>query len=214
MKKTKTKLLAVLLTAAMGALTACGGSGSSETTAAASGESQAAETTAAVELAEGESVSQDTDITAAMLVDFTTMDPMDTSDTLSGGIQRLMMDGLFGFDDDMKIIPMLATDYEANDDATEFTIHLREGIQFSDGTPWNAEAAKANFDRWGDKNLGLKRTTLLCNVLKETEIVDDYTVKVTLQSPFGAFIPTLAHPMTSIRITNILLLKMYQPHFS
>ena len=194
MKKTKTKLLAVLLTAAMGALTACGGSGSSETTAAASGESQAAETTAAVELAEGESVSQDTDITAAMLVDFTTMDPMDTSDTLSGGIQRLMMDGLFGFDDDMKIIPMLATDYEANDDATEFTIHLREGIQFSDGTPWNAEAAKANFDRWGDKNLGLKRTTLLCNVLKETEIVDDYTVKVTLQSPFGAFIPTLAHP--------------------
>ena len=77
MKKTKTKLLAVLLTAAMGALTACGGSGSSETTAAASGESQAAETTAAVELAEGESVSQDTDITAAMLVDFTTMDPMD-----------------------------------------------------------------------------------------------------------------------------------------
>ena len=49
MKKTKTKLLAVLLTAAMGALTACGGSGSSETTAAASGESQAAETTAAVE---------------------------------------------------------------------------------------------------------------------------------------------------------------------
>lgn len=50
MKKTKTKLLAVLLTAAMGALTACGGSGSSETTAAASGESQAAETTAAVEL--------------------------------------------------------------------------------------------------------------------------------------------------------------------
>ena len=194
MKKTKTKLLAVLLTAAMGALTACGGSGSSETTAAASGESQAAETTAAVELAEGESVSQDTDITAAMLVDFTTMDPMDTSDTLSGGIQRLMMDGLFGFDDDMKIIPMLATDYEANDDATEFTIHLREGIQFSDGTPWNAEAAKANFDRLGDKNLGLKRTTLLCNVLKETEVVDDYTVKVTLENPFGAFIPTLAHP--------------------
>ena len=77
MKKTKTKLLAVLLTAAMGALTACGGSGSSETTAAASGESQAAETTAAVELAEGESVSQDTDIVAAMNVDFTTMDPMD-----------------------------------------------------------------------------------------------------------------------------------------
>ncbi len=192
MKKSARKMCALVLAAAMAALTGCGGGGTgktAETTAAA-----AAETTEAATIAAGESVSQDTDIVAAMLVDFTTMDPMDTSDTLSGGIQRLMMDGLFGFDDEMKIIPMLATGYEANDDATEFTIKLREGVQFSDGTPWNAEAAKANLDRWGDKNLGLKRTTLLCNVLKGTEIVDDYTVKVTLESPFGAFIPTLAHP--------------------
>ncbi len=191
MKKSAKKLCALALAVTMAALTGCGGGNAStaETTAAA-----AAETTAAAEIAEGESVSQDTDIVAAMNVDFTTMDPMDTSDTLSGGIQRLMMDGLFGFDDEMGIIPMLASGYEANEDATEFVISLREGIQFSDGTPWNAEAAKANLDRWGDKELGLKRTTLLCNVLKETEIIDDYTVKVTLESPFGAFIPTLAHP--------------------
>ena len=192
MKKSAKKLLALVLASAMVALAGCGGGSSekpAETTAAA-----AAETTEAATVAAGESVSQDTDIVAAMLVDFTTMDPMDTSDTLSGGIQRLMMDGLFGFDDNMGIIPMLATGYEANDDATEFVIKLREGIQFSDGTPWNAEAAKANLDRWGDKELGLKRTTLLCNVLKSTEIVDEYTVKVTLESPFGAFIPTLAHP--------------------
>ncbi len=57
-----------------------------------------------------------------------------------------MMDGLFGFDDDMKIFPMLATDYEANDEATEYTISLREGISFTDGTPWNADAAIANFE--------------------------------------------------------------------
>ncbi len=123
-----------------------------------------------------------------------TMDPMDTSDTLSGGVQRLIMDGLFGFDDEMKIIPLLAESYEANEDATEYVIHLRQGISFSDGTPLNAEAAKANFDRWGDKELGLKRTTLLCNVLKSTEAVDEYTVKVTLTEPFGAFVATLAHP--------------------
>lgn len=143
---------------------------------------------------EGASISQETDVTAAMAVDFMTMDPMDTSDTLSGGVQRLMMDGLFGFDDDMKIIPLLAESYEANEDATEYVIHLRQGISFSDGTPLNAEAVKANFDRWGDKELGLKRTTLLCNVLKSAEAVDEYTVKVTLTEPFGAFIATLAHP--------------------
>lgn len=198
MKKSTTKLCAFALAASMVLMAGCSGSSSSSsgTTAAASGNTTAAAeaATEAATIEAGTSVSQDFDLVAAINVDFTTMDPMDTSDTLSGGIQRLMMDGLFGFDDNMAIIPMLATGYEANEDATEFIITLREGISFSDGTPWNAEAAKVNLDRWGDPNLGLKRTTLLCNVLKSTEIVDDYTVKVTLQNPFGAFIPTLAHP--------------------
>ena len=207
----KKKLLLALLAAGVlaAATTGCGGGGDSESTAAAessqgaaeagSEESGAAEVQIPVsatvpEVPEGESVSQETDVVGAMQTDFITMDPLDTSDTLSGGIQRLIMDGLFGFDDDMKIIPMLAESYEANDDATEFTIKLREGISFTDGTPFNAEAAKANFDRWGDDSLGLKRTTLLCNILDNTEVVDEYTVKVTLTEPFGAFISTLAHP--------------------
>lgn len=213
MKCNKRRLASFFLMAGLiASMTAgCGGSQeSAETTAAQSaaqteaGESSGAETQAqqtalpvsavVPEVPAGESVSQETDVVAAMQVDFITMDPLDTSDTLSGGIQRLMMDGLFGFDDDMKIIPMLAESYEANDNATEFTIHLRQGISFTDGTPFDAAAAKANFDRWGDKTLGLKRTTLLCNILESTEIVDDYTVKVTLTEPFGAFISTLAHP--------------------
>lgn len=175
------------------------GNGKEGTTAQTGTEQAAAETALPVSktepsVPEGVSVSQKTDVTAAMSVDFMTMDPMDTSDTLSGGVQRLIMDGLFGFDDEMKIIPMLATDYEANEDATEYVIHLRQGVSFTDGTPFNAEAAKANLDRWADKELGLKRTTLLCNVIGSTEIVDDYTVKVKLSQSFGAFISTLAHP--------------------
>ena len=211
MKKNLKKLTALALVGAMAlSLAGCGGGGNSsdtsadaETTTEAGGDAAAesGDTAAALPVSpeeivvpEGESVSQETDVVGAMNVDFTTMDPMDTSDTLSGGIQRLIMDGFFGFDDEMEIIPMLAESYEANEDATEYTLHLRQGISFTDGTPFNAEAAKANLDRWGDENLGLKRTTLLCNVIDNTEIVDDYTVKVHLQEPFGAFIATLAHP--------------------
>lgn len=211
MKKNLKKLTALALVGAMAlSLAGCGGGGNSsdtsadaEATTAAGGDAAAesSDTAAALPVSpeeivvpEGESVSQETDVVGAMNVDFTTMDPMDTSDTLSGGIQRLIMDGFFGFDDEMEIIPMLAESYEANEDATEYTLHLRQGISFTDGTPFNAEAAKANLDRWGDENLGLKRTTLLCNVIDNTEIVDDYTVKVHLQEPFGAFIATLAHP--------------------
>lgn len=210
----KGKRLATILAAGLIAMLMAGCSSqesSTETTAAVSGnttenadaaeESEAVQTATALpvsatkpDVPEGESVSQETDVVGAMQVDFITMDPLDTSDTLSGGIQRLIMDGLFGFDDDMNIIPLLAESYEANDNATEFTIHLRQGISFTDGTPFNADAAKANLDRWGDPDLGLKRTSLLCNILESTEVVDEYTVKVTLTEPFGAFISTLAHP--------------------
>lgn len=215
MRKTKWQragaaVLAACLMAA--SLAACGGSSSSSgasgteaaATTSAAGESAASAettapatiTTADTEIPAGESVSQDSDLTCATYVDFTTMDPMDTSDTMSGGIQRLIMDGLFGFDDEMKLIPMLATGYTANDDATEFTVTLRQGISFSDGTPFNADAVIANANRWMDKDLGLKRTTFLCNTLASCDKVDDNTVKFTLSSPFGAFINSLAHPAT------------------
>lgn len=204
MKKNTKKLCSILLALTMVAITGCGGKSGSDTTTAASQAAGGTETTAAVEVPAGESVSQQTDIIGAVNVDFTTLDPMDTSDTLSGGVQRMIMDGLFGFDDDMKIIPMLATEYTANEGATEFTIKLREGVTFSDGTPWNAEAAKANFDKWGDKALGLKRTTLLCNILDTVTIVDDYTVNVKLATPFGAFIETLAHPACVIMSPKVI----------
>lgn len=152
----------------------------------------------------GATGSQSADVTAAVSLDFTTMDPVDTSDTLSGGIQRLIMDGLFGFDDKMGQIPMLATGYTANDDATEYVIALREGISFTDGTPWNAEAAKANLDKLGDKTRGLKRTSLLCNILKSTEITGEYEITVKLTQPFGAFIATLAHPACVMMSPKVL----------
>lgn len=163
MRKTKLRSAASLLLAAAMAvsLAACGssasgGSGSADTkqaSAAAGGSSAAAEATAQSTgedpvIPDGESVSQDTDITCATYTDFTTMDPMDTSDTISGGVQRLIMDGLFGFDDDMKVIPLLATGYEANDGATEYTVTLRQGVSFTDGTPFNADAVIANANRW------------------------------------------------------------------
>ena len=147
----KKKILAVLLASVLGiAAAGCGSnsendsSGSTDTQQ--EGVSKEAKSSAeTVEVPEGESVSQDTDIVAAVNVDFTTLDPLDTSDTLSGDIQRMLMDGLFGFDREMNVIPMLAESYEANEEATEYTFTLRQGITFSDGTPWNAEAAKANY---------------------------------------------------------------------
>ena len=46
------------------------------------------------------------------------------------------------------IEPALATSWEASDDGTAWTFELREGVEFHDGEPFNAEAVCFNFDRW------------------------------------------------------------------
>ena len=133
------------------------------------------------------------DIVIAVADNFTGMDPHDTNDTLSGSAQKTMLEGLVGFDKDMNVIPVLAKEYVANDEATEFTFQLRENVFFHDGTPFNAEAVKVNFDRLADPDSGLKRHSLY-SLIEKTEVLGDYEVKFTLSEPFGAMINTFAHP--------------------
>ncbi|MGY1609154.1 ABC transporter substrate-binding protein [Geodermatophilus sp. SYSU D00700] len=45
-------------------------------------------------------------------------------------------------------VPALAEDWEASEDGLEYTFSLREGVQFHDGTDFNAEAVCFNFERW------------------------------------------------------------------
>ena len=119
------------------------------------------------------------------------LDPHDTTDTYSGAIEKAMLEGLMGFDKDLKVVPLLAESYTFNSAATEFTFKLRKGIKFHDGTPFNAEAVRVNIARlMGGK---LKRSSLMKPV-KELVVVDESTVKFVLNEPFGAFINTVAHP--------------------
>ena len=198
------RILAVMLAAMMLILSACGGSsapasseGSSAPAAPASSGSAPAAPAAAV-------TAQEYDAVAAVSLDFTTMDPVDTSDTLSGGIQRLIMDGMFGFDDNLGQIPLLATGYTANEDATQYVITLRQGVSFSDGTPWDANAAKANLDKLADKTRGLKRTSLLSSIIESVEVTGDYEVTVNLATPFSAFIANLCHPACVMMSPKVL----------
>jgi glutathione transport system substrate-binding protein len=104
-----------------------------------------------------------------------------------------MYQGLVGFDKNMKVVPVLAESYTASADAKTFTFKLKKGIKFHDGTPFNAEAVKANFDRVSDPKSTLKRHSLFA-VIKNTTVVDEYTVKFELSQPFGAMVNTFAHP--------------------
>jgi glutathione transport system substrate-binding protein len=123
------------------------------------------------------------------------LDPSNTNDTLSQSIERMFYQGLIGFDKEMKLIPALATSWEANAAATEYVFHLRSGVLFHDGTKFDAAAVKVNIERLANPDNRLTRR-ILVSMLKSVEIIDPLTVKITLNEPFGAFLNNIAHPGT------------------
>ena len=66
--------------------------------------------------------------------------------SFQGHIWGHVADKLLYVDADGKVSPWLAERWEQNDNATEFTLHLKNGVTFSDGTPLDAAAVVANLD--------------------------------------------------------------------
>ena len=137
------------------------------------------------------------DVVVAVGSNFTTLDPYDANDTLSQAVAKSFYQGLFGLDREMKLKNVLAEGYTVSDDGLVYTVKLRTGVKFQDGTDFNAEAVKVNLDRASNPENGLKRYNLYKNIA-QTEVVDPATVKITLKEPFSAFINILAHPATAM----------------
>ena len=133
------------------------------------------------------------DVVMAVDSTFTTMDPHDAGDTLSQSVAKSFYEGLFGFDKDMKIINVLAEGHGVSADGLVYTVKLRRGVKFHDGTEFKADAVKASLDRVSNPENKLRRYALVRDIEK-TEAVDDYTARITLKRPFSAFINVLAHP--------------------
>ena len=99
----------------------------------------------------------------------------------------------------LEVEPQLATGWEISEDGTEYTFTLREGVTFHDGTPFNAEAVKFNFDRMLDESHPFHDTgpfplAFFFSSVEKTEVVDDMTVKFTLSAPYAPFLSNLAYP--------------------
>ncbi len=84
-----------------------------------------------------------------------------------------------------EVIPELAERFEVSDDLATYTFYLRQGIQFTDGEPFNAEAVKINIER--ALALGKGPSTRLSEI-QTIEIVDEYTIKLHLVAPSVSFL--------------------------
>lgn len=115
--------------------------------------------------------------------------------SFQGHIWGHVTDKLVYVDADGKVSPWLAEKWEQNADATEFTLHLRSGVTFSDGTPLDAAAVVANLDIWyaGRVKEGINPIGLFPKTYARAEATDAATVKVFFKAPTLGFIPTLGY---------------------
>ncbi|ACM40134.1 ABC transporter substrate binding protein (oligopeptide) (plasmid) [Allorhizobium ampelinum S4] len=83
------------------------------------------------------------------------------------------------------IDPWLAESVESDAKALTYTIHIRRGVTFSDGSVLNATVVKWNLDHY--LKVGAKRVALLGSITS-VDVLDDYTVRLVL-SKWSSFIP-------------------------
>jgi peptide/nickel transport system substrate-binding protein len=93
---------------------------------------------------------------------------------------------------DNKFKPWLARSWDVSADGRAYTLHLRAGITFHDGTPFNAEAVKFNFDRVHNPALASQATPTAVGFYESTEVIDPLTARVHLKSPWGPFLDALS----------------------
>lgn len=99
----------------------------------------------------------------------------------------------------LEVEPALAESWEISEDGTVYTFQLRQDVRFHDGSPFNAEAVKFNFDRMLDENHPFHDTgpfplSFFFSAIEATQVVNTHTVRFQLSEPYAPFLSNLAYP--------------------
>jgi len=97
--------------------------------------------------------------------------------------QSMLYEPLVSYQENGKLAPALAESWTISDDGKTYTFKLRQGVKFSDGTDFNAEIVKKNFDAVM-KHKDTHSWLGVVNVIDKTEVVDDHTFRLTLTKPY------------------------------
>jgi len=148
------------------------------------------------------------------------LDPAMASDGETFRIARQQFEGLISTKPGTtELEPLLATEWKASSDGKSFTFTLREGVKFSDGTDFNAEAVCANFERWynwtgvnqsenisyyyGKLFRGFK-TGKTGGIYDGCTAVSPTEVTIKLNRPFAAFVDAMTLPAFSMQSPTAL----------
>lgn len=109
-------------------------------------------------------------------------------------------DGLVRYSDGtLEVEPALAESWTVSDDGLTYVFQLRQGVDFHDGTPFNAEAVVFNFERMLNEdhpyhNTGPFPLAFFFGEVAQVAATGEYEVTFTLSEPFAPFLSNLAYP--------------------
>ena len=193
MKKALSLLLVILMAISV---IACGNNNAGNT--ANSGNAGSSSTSTSTETktetkteSKTESAPSRTDVKIPLSSVGSTLDPHAATLLVDLQVTAQMYEGLFRLNDDGVLESRLAEKYEVSADGLEYTFPLRKGVVFHNGDPFTAADVAWSFQRCIDNSY--KKT--LVRDIDKIDIVDDYTIKVTLKTPNSTFPTGLAYLM-------------------
>lgn len=158
-------------------------------------------------------------LTFAQPLDPTGLDPAIGNDVAATNLYAVIYDTLVMYapGETLKLSPGLAETWDISTDGLTYTFHLRQGVKFTDGTPFNADAVKFNLDRQLDTTNQYHDATMtyaatLFGQLKSYRVVDENTFEMVLKQPFAGFLDQLTS-YTAAAIASPTAIQKYGKDF-
>jgi peptide/nickel transport system substrate-binding protein len=123
--------------------------------------------------------------------DVLTLDPQFVTDVPTSRIVMHIHETLVKADEQGNMLPALATSWSTSEDKLTWTFKLRQGVKFHDGTPFNAAAVKATFERIRDVATASPRRSSLA-AITEIKVVDDDTITLSTKEPFAPLLAQIS----------------------